>query len=397
MWKFPWKLSESLFFGFGLLLTGFLIEIVSRVEISAPAWPLNLIVILVFAFIIILCGIFLKNNPFIKWLSGINAAISAIVFFTGLTVLMGLIPQLPTDNKFISHLGLNRITSSFPYAILLIYFLTSLGFVTIKRLKPFNKKNLGFFFNHFGLWLVIISANLGTGDLQKLNMTVNENQTEWRAVDEYNQVIELPIAIELKDFDIEEFNPKLLIFNNQTSEIESKPYLIDTINNIFHLNDYEIAIEKFYKYSSWYNDSFHKMLEIGNPSSVFVKIKLAGNIITEGWISSETFIQRQRNLQIDSLYTIVMVAPEPKRYFSEITVYSDNDETIKTTLEVNKPLRINGWTLYQVSYDETKGKWSNYSIIQFVRDPWLPVVYIGIGFLIIGVFFIIIRGEKLKH
>ena len=36
-----------------------------------------------------------------------------------------------------------------------------------------------------------------------------------------------------------------------------------------------------------------------------------------------------------------------------------------------------GWKLYQVSYDVRKGKWSEYTIIEAVKDPWLPLVYIG--------------------
>lgn len=397
MWKFPWRLTESLFFGFGLLLTGFLIEIFSPVEIIAPSFPYNLIALLLLAGILILCSVFFKKKPFIKWLSGINSAISSIVFFTSLTVLMGLIPQLPTDNKIIYNLGLNRITSTFPYAIMLIYFSVSLGLVTLRRLRPMNRTNLGFFFNHFGLWLVILAANLGSGDLQQLKMVVNEGQTEWRAVDENKKVVELPIAVELENFDIEEYNPKLLIFNNKTSELEMKPFLIDSSKNILNFKDYRIEIIKFHKYSSWFNNAFHPMIEIGNPSSAYLQIVRNKKIISEGWVSSSTFIQKQRDFQIDSAYTIVMTKPEPKRFFSELTVYAKNEESIKTTLEVNKPIRINGWTLYQLDYDNVKGKWSDYSVIQFVRDPWLPVVYVGIGLMIIGVFFIIIRGEKLKH
>ena len=40
--------------------------------------------------------------------------------------------------------------------------------------------------------------------------------------------------------------------------------------------------------------------------------------------------------------------------------------------------------IYQLSYDETKGKWSRMSVFELVRDPWLPIVYTGILMMIAG-------------
>ena len=66
----------------------------------------------------------------------------------------------------------------------------------------------------------------------------------------------------------------------------------------------------------------------------------------------------------------------------------DGIELVKQTkeacIEVNKPLSIAGWKIYQLSYDETKGKWSRMSVFELVRDPWLPIVYTGILMMIAG-------------
>ena len=397
MWKFPWKLNESLFFGFGLLLTGFLIEIISDVKISAPSFPNNMYLVIGFAILLILTHIFFRKNPFVAWLSSVNCAISSIVFYTGLTLLMGLIPQVHTSNTFILHLGLNRITSTWVYLILLIFFAISLGLVTLKRLHPINRKNIGFFFNHFGLWLTILSANLGVGDLQQLKMIVYEGQTEWKAVYDNQQVLEMPIAIKLNDFDIEEFNPKLLIYNNKTSELVSKPYLIDTVKNSFKFKDFEIKVVKFHKYSVWFADAFQAMIDEGNPPSALVEIYENNKFLKKAWISCGSFKLKEQFVSMNSEFTLVMSKPEPKRFFSDVTIYTKDGETRKEQIEVNKPIEIIGWNIYQASYDDEKGKYSNYSVFQFVKDPWLPVVYVGIFLMIIGVGFIIFRGEDLKH
>jgi len=63
---------------------------------------------------------------------------------------------------------------------------------------------------------------------------------------------------------------------------------------------------------------------------------------------------------------------------------------------VNKPYTINGWTLYQLSYDKPMGKYSSISILEAVRDPWLPVIYIGIILLVAGAIYMFWMGQKIK-
>ena len=68
----------------------------------------------------------------------------------------------------------------------------------------------------------------------------------------------------------------------------------------------------------------------------------------------------------------------------------------KIDIEVNKPFFHKGWYLYQTGYDEKQGRWSNLSIIEAVKDPWLYVVYTGIYMLIAGSVFLFWQGKKIK-
>ena len=56
-----------------------------------------------------------------------------------------------------------------------------------------------------------------------------------------------------------------------------------------------------------------------------------------------------------------------------------------------------GWKLYQVSYDVRKGKWSEYTIIEAVKDPWLPLIYIGFYMLLAGALLLIWQGANLNR
>ena len=50
--------------------------------------------------------------------------------------------------------------------------------------------------------------------------------------------------------------------------------------------------------------------------------------------------------------------------------------------------------IYQYSYDDSKGKYSDTSLFELVRDPWLKVVYTGIFMLLAGALFLFIAGPK---
>lgn len=74
----------------------------------------------------------------------------------------------------------------------------------------------------------------------------------------------------------------------------------------------------------------------------------------------------------------------PKRFASDITVYTEDGKTVPGTVEVNKPLKVNGWKIYQYGYDVRMGPDSTYSVFQLVRDPWIFWVYLGIFMMIAG-------------
>ena len=74
----------------------------------------------------------------------------------------------------------------------------------------------------------------------------------------------------------------------------------------------------------------------------------------------------------------------PKRFASDISVYTEDGKTLRGTVEVNKPLKVNGWKIYQYGYDVPTGGDSPYSVFLLVKDPWLPAVYTGIFLMLAG-------------
>ncbi len=102
------------------------------------------------------------------------------------------------------------------FVLLYIWMVTVLGLTTLRAGFPFRWKKLAFLLNHAGLFIALITATLGNADMQRLKMTTRIDNAEWRAMDEHGKLIELPLAIELKDFTIDEYPPKLMLIDNET-------------------------------------------------------------------------------------------------------------------------------------------------------------------------------------
>ena len=84
----------------------------------------------------------------------------------------------------------------------------------------------------------------------------------------------------------------------------------------------------------------------------------------------------------------------PKRFASEVNILTKDGENIHTTIDVNKPAEVDGWKIYQYGYDTAAGAQSQISIFEFVRDPWLPLVYIGIGMMLAGALCMFILSQR---
>ena len=86
----------------------------------------------------------------------------------------------------------------------------------------------------------------------------------------------------------------------------------------------------------------------------------------------------------------------PKRYASEIQIQTKSGKMIETTVDVNKPVEVDGWKIYQYGYDTKMGAMSQISILELVSDPWLPLVYTGIYMMLAGAVCMFLKGEKVK-
>ena len=400
-WESPWGYAESFFIGIGLILSGFAIEVVTtNSSLESIVFPYSIYLLVGYILLLITFYISGRNTLVVQWLIKIPASITSIVLITLLVMIMGIIPQTTSDSEFISSFGLNRITSNWAFLFILVFFLSCLGMVIINRIALFKWSDVGFVLNHLGLFIALIAGTFGIGDLQRMVIEVNENQANFIAVDKYKNEFDLDFAIYLEDFVREEYNPKIAIVDNNDGQIISNnginSYLIIE-GNTYSFKNYSIEIMDYLESAARFGDSYHRNNEIGSPPAV--KIKVTNNDIGDqsvDWISCGSFTQQYLSYKLNAYYSIVMTIPEVKKFESNIQILTKDGERIPVKLEVNKPYTYEGWKLYQYGYDETKAKWSTKSIIELVRDPWLPFVYLGIFMMILGSVYIFWVGSKIS-
>ena len=295
MWTKPWTFKEGFLIGGGLIFAGLTLQLsAGPVDWDSFAWPANGIALSVFLTAIAHTFLLRKKVYAFQFLSTYQAAIPAMVYAVGLTIIMGLTRQQKGGT------WLNDMLTFWPFVLIYVYITVILGQTTLKRLHRLlspgshrSIRDVAFLLNHFGLFIALTTATLGNADMQRVRMITAIGEPEWRALEQNGIIREMPLAIELKRF------------------------IMET-----------------------YDDG------------------------------------------------------SPKRFASEIQIHTKTGKDIETTVDVNKPYKVDGWKIYQYGYDTQMGAESRISILELVSDPWLPLVYTGIYMMLAGAVCMFVIGGR---
>lgn len=387
MWTKPWGYREGLAVGLGLLAVGTMLQLsIGSICWSLFAFPVN-ILFLVFYVIILIALFGLRSHLyFVRWLMSWQCALPAIFLAAIATTVYGITSDRNT-------------LSAWPFVLLYMWLTTILGLLSLKHWR-----NPAFLLNHLGLFVAIICATLGNADVQKLKMTVHQGEPEWRAVaeDGSGAIAELDIAIKLNHFSIDEYPPKLMVISNETGQTlpTGRPGMMVLDDSVVagHLLGHDIKVERVLPYCAQFMgaDTVNYVPWSYNGATTAALVSIDGR--KAEWVCNGSYMFPYRPVRIDKNTSLVMPECEPRRFTSNVDIYTKSGLCLKNVeIEVNKPLAADGWKIYQLSYDSTKGRWSDISVFELVRDPWLPFVYLGIFMLLGGALWLFVTaGGKKK-
>lgn len=319
-------------------------------------FPVNLIIIMV---LITLAA--LKQGKILA----IAGSLPVSVFLIALIAIQSIVMGLMTDNS---------LKGSWPFAMTYFMLLINLALTVGRRARSFRLQDIGFILNHAGLFILLIASGLGAADSRHLFMNINEGESLDYAEDyETGDALVFPFNITLEDFSMEYYPPKFFLIDakrgimEQLSEESSQGYKVATDS----LSD-----------------------KAGFAPEALISVKGPG-VDTAGWVSSGSYMQPRKLMQIDQFRYISMGDPETKSYCSRVVLSRDNESGRREEIRVNHPVKSGSWCIYQFSYDRQMGNHSKYSILELVRDPWIIPAYIGLFMLMAGAVSLFWKGGKL--
>lgn len=86
--------------------------------------------------------------------------------------------------------------------------------------------------------------------------------------------------------------------------------------------------------------------------------------------------------------------PPVKEYRSRVTITESGKAPYVVNVRVNHPVTVQGYSIYQMSWGQSTdvyGRPVTYTVLQFIRDPGLPVVYAGFAVMLAGILFFTAR------
>jgi hypothetical protein len=210
----------------------------------------------------------------------------------------------------------------------------------------------------------------------------------------------MPFSMKLLDFNIELYNPKIAVADRSKGKIVQKHgETLPVIHKGFEttLIDWKISVMEYLPFAIKTDSGY---IQVDKPGSMAVAFVETRDIITgdtaSGWIASGSLMFDPRFLSLKRSQILILTEPEPRKFESLVVIKDAKGVTDTVKLEVNKPHRVKGWKLYQISYDTRMGKYSTLSVIEAVKDPWLPLVYTGILLLLGGAIYLFWLGRGIR-
>lgn len=385
----PWEFREAFLVTAMVIIAGFFVEYLGAGGgIPLLHLPVNAIALVIFALTVLGAGLAFRNSAVVQWLGGIPLGLALIFAIAVLSLIGGIVPQgEAVAGSLAAMLRINQIFSSWPFLLTVLFFLANLGLGLSWKLFPFSMKNLQFILFHAGFWLALSCGIFGSTDLQRFVVPIEigkANNLGYSMNSDTPQ--QLPFSIFLQNFSLEEYPPQLLLYDPQNDKllVERSQAIIQVRRGVTaSWKGVEVEVVDYLPYGLRGSDGEPQAADrkAGMP---FAKVRInSGGAPFEAWISTGSPMLKPDAADLGGIL-LIMVPGSPKSFNSAVSIQGENGEQKTATLGVNQPLSFGGWKLYQMGYDEKMGKWSQLSLIEVIRDPWLPAVYLGLFMIMAG-------------
>ena len=373
---------------------------VGDIDSSLLHYPWGLILAVNYLYLLVVAYAMRNRWRWLRQLGDDKACLSSLAAFGAIVIVFGLTRQDPAREGLVGALGFSRMTSSWPFNLLLFYFMTTLGIRTVSDIHHLRDRRMAAVLTHLGVFVLLVAGTFGSGDTVRCMVTTRVGTPVSIGRDDAGHEVRLPFALTLDDFSIEEYPPKLYLLDTRR-ESSSREFLsVEADGAEAIIGDWRIRAEhsldmagRLPEESDW-----RAMKHVGAAPAVYAS---AENTVTgerfSGWVSCGSHIFEPSYLMLDDGMAVAMPRREAKRYLSRVNIMEEGGIRRDVEIEVNHPARVGSWRVYQVGYDTSKGRWSDTSVLECIRDPWYGAAHLALWMLLAAgvVMFVTAGGRRI--
>lgn len=346
-------------------------------------YPWSAIVAVNYLYLLVLVYAFEERWRWVQSLRDARSSVVALASMVVMTIIFGLTRQDGSTEGIVGALGFTRMTSSWPFNLLLFNFVTSLGLALVDDWRWVRQRKLAPLLAHTAVFVALVAAMAGGGDKLRLTLPLYLDKMDYVAHDAGGVAHELPFAITLREFKMEEYPPKIYLYDNTETTL-SKEFL-SADDSVAEIDSWQLHVMEYLPMAGRMPDGaeYRSMQHVGaTPAAYVVARNYATGAGCEGWVSCGSHIFSAATLPLDDGIAVVMPNPEPKHYLSRIEVQQRDGSIESYDVEVNHPARVGAWRIYQSGYDTERGRWSTMSVVECVRDCWYGIVSVALWMIL---------------
>jgi len=285
-------------------------------------------------------------------------------------------------------LGLTALYSSWWFATLFGLLLLNMVLCVVWRVRGLLRRP-GMLLAH--LSAVVIGSGVLTGILWGSSgyiILAEGEHTDSFDMQTHNGIVVVPLGftVGLEDFILERYDSGstgVVSVREQGSEITDSVAATEGADYDLFDGRYHVEILKIVpdiRISLETREVVSVSSNFNNPA-VQIRIRRNGDEETRWLFANRPGLQMSPpELPLETEYRFSRTA-YVKDFKSRLWIETGGSRVLTKTIEVNDPLVYNGYHFYQTYYDAERQLWSGF---QVVRDPGVPVVYMGFAMLCIG-------------
>lgn len=373
---------------------------VGNIDNSFLRYPWGIILAVNYLYLLVVIRVQSDKWPKLNRLSDRYACTSSLASMMIMTIIFGLTRQDEAAGGIVGALGFSRMSSSWPFNVLLLYFTTTVGLAVTDDLLHVRRRRLAAVMSHLGVFVLLAAGIFGSGDMVRVSVTTALDRPVNVGRDRTGMETELPFALTLREFRMDEYPAKLYLLDTREESSSQEFLSVEAEGVEAEIDGWRIRAVRSLDMAGRIPDEadYREMKHVGAVPAVYVIAERVGAAERyEGWVSCGSHIFEPSYLRLGDRYAVAMPRREAKRYLSRVTVTDSDGESTNHEIEVNHPARVGSWRIYQVGYDTSRGRWSTTSVLECVRDPWYGAAHAALWLLLAAgtVMFLTAGGRRI--